>query len=179
MLSRSFRIFATKEDLIRIFLDFQHNIKIHYFKCGRIYDLIETANITNGAFLCISTKGNHTNNRWLVCHKDVIPLKRKNNMCQDNSIFFLDQELNESSVVINIGGIYEDKALFPTEISTIWYENIESKELYTMLKKSCEKYVACTKNGYLIGKDAYLYKNQYRFCTIGIDSPQIYDLQFE
>ena len=179
MLSRSFRIFATKEDLIRIFLDFQHNIKIHYFKCGRIYDLIETANITNGAFLCISTKGNHTNNRWLVCHKDVIPLKRKNNMCQDNSIFFLDQELNESSVVINIGGIYEDKALFPTEISTIWYENIESKELNTMLKKSCEKYVACTKNGYLIGKDAYLYKNQYRFCTIGIDSPQIYDLKFE
>lgn len=174
MLSRSFRIFATKEDLIRIFLDFQHNIKIHYFKCGRIYDLIETANITNGAFLGISTKGNHTN-----CHKDVIPLKRKNNMCQDNSIFFLDQELNESSVVINIGGIYEDKALFPTEISTIWYENIESKELYTMLKKSCEKYVACTKNGYLIGKDAYLYKNQYRFCTIGIDSPQIYDLKFE
>ena len=164
MLSRSFRIFA---------------IKIHYFKCGRIYDLIETANITNGAFLGISTKGNHTNNRWLVCHKDVIPLKRKNNMCQDNSIFFLDQELNESSVVINIGGIYEDKALFPTEISTIWYENIESKELYTMLKKSCEKYVACTKNGYLIGKDAYLYKNQYRFCTIGIDSPQIYDLKFE
>ena len=50
MLSRSFRIFATKEDLIRIFLDFQHNIKIHYFKCGRIYDLIETTNITNGAF---------------------------------------------------------------------------------------------------------------------------------
>ena len=31
----------------------------------------------------------------------------------------------------------------------------------------------------LIGKDAYLYKNQYRFCTIGIDSPQIYDLKFE
>lgn len=87
MLSRSFRIFATKEDLIRIFLDFQHNIKIHYFKCGRIYDLIETADITNGAFLGISTKGNHTNDRWLVCHNDVVPLKRKNNMCQDNSIF--------------------------------------------------------------------------------------------
>lgn len=179
MLSRSFRIFATKEDLIGIFLDFQHNIKIHYFKCGRIYDLIKAADITKDTLFGINTNGNHPNNRWLVCHSDMIPLKRINNMCLDNNIFFLDQELNESSIVINIGGIYEDKALFPTEISTMWYENTESKELYTMLKKSCKKYVACTKNGYLIGKDAYLYKNQYRFCTIGIDSSQIYDLKFE
>lgn len=43
-------------------------------------------------------------------------------MCLDNNIFFLDQEVNEYSAVINIGGVYEDKALFPTEISTIWYE---------------------------------------------------------
>ena len=71
------------------------------------------------------------------------------------------------------------KRYFLTEISTIWYENIESKELYTMLKKSCENMLPVLKMVILIGKDAYLYKNQYRFCTIGIDSPQIYDLKFE
>ena len=108
-----------------------------------------------------------------------MPLKRKNNMCLDNNIFFLDQEVNEYSAVINIGGVYEDKALFPTEISTIWYEKTESKELYTMLKKSCKKYTACTQHGYLIGKNALLCKEKYRFCTISIDSPQIYDLKLK
>lgn len=100
-------------------------------------------------------------------------------MCLDKFIFFLDQELNESSVVINIGGVYEDNALFPTEISTIWYEDAESKELYTMLKKSCKKYTTCTQNGYLIGKNAFSCKMQYRFCTINIDSPPMYDLKFK
>ena len=179
MTSRSFRIFATKDDLLSIFLDFQHNTKIHYFKCGRMYNLIETSDITKDTLFGINTKGNHTNNQWLICHNDTIPLKRKNNMCLDKFIFFLDQELNESSVVINIGGVYEDNALFPTEISTIWYEDAESKELYTMLKKSCKKYTTCTQNGYLVGKNAFSCKMQYRFCTINIDSPPMYDLKFK
>lgn len=41
MATKSFRIFATKEDLFSIFFDFQQNVKIHYFKCGRMYDLVE------------------------------------------------------------------------------------------------------------------------------------------
>ena len=179
MATKSFRIFATKEDLFSIFFDFQQNVKIHYFKCGRMYDLVEISDITKDTLFGINIKGNHTNNQWLICHNDTIPLKRKNNMCLDKFIFFLDQELNESSVVINIGGVYEDNALFPTEISTIWYEDAESQELYTMLKKSCEKYTTCTQNGYLIGKNALLCKEKYRFCTISIDSPQIYDLKLK
>lgn len=146
MATKSFRIFATKEDLFSIFFDFQQNVKIHYFKCGRMYDLVEISDITKDTLFGINQKGNLLNSQWLVCYNDTIPLKRKNNMCLDNNIFFLDQEVNESSAVINIGGVYEDKALFPTEISTIWYEKTESKELYTMLKKSCKKYTACTHN---------------------------------
>ena len=70
----------------------------------------------------LSQKQNHTNNQWLICHNDTIPLKRKNNMCLDKFIFFLDQELNESSVVINIGGVYEDNALFFKNIcQSLWY----------------------------------------------------------
>lgn len=179
MATKSFRIFATKEDLFSIFFDFQQNVKIHYFKCGRMYDLVEISDITKDTLFGINQKGNLLNSQWLVCCNDTMPLKRKNNMCLDNNIFFLDQEVNEYSAVINIGGVYEDKALFPTEISTIWYEKTESKELYTMLKKSCKKYTACTQHGYLIGKNALLCKEKYRFCTISIDSPQIYDLELK
>ena len=141
MATKSFRIFATKEDLFSIFFDFQQNVKIHYFKCGRMYDLVEISDITKDTLFGINQKGNLLNSQWLVC--------------------------------------YEDKALFPTEISTIWYEKTESKELYTMLKKSCKKYTACTQHGYLIGKNALLSKEKYRFCTISIDSPQIYDLKLK
>ena len=179
MATKSFRIFATKEDLFSIFFDFQQNVKIHYFKCGRMYDLVEISDITKDTLFGINQKGNLLNSQWLECYNDTMPLKRKNNKCLDSYIFFLDKEVNEYSAVINIGKKKKKKTMFPTEISTIWYEKTESKELYTMLKKSCKKYTACTQHGYLIGKNALLCKEKYRFCTISIDSPQIYDLKLK
>ena len=157
MTTRSFRIFATKEDLISIFNDFQHNNEIQYFKCGRMDDLIQISDITTEPHFGINIRGNHINNQWLVCLSNTTLIKRMNKFCTDN-IFFIDQELNKASIIIDIGGLYQNKALFPTEISTIWYENENSKHLYTMLKKSCKKHIHCTQNGYLIGKDAYFKK---------------------
>ena len=178
MTTRSFRMFATKEDLISIFNDFQQNKEIQYFKCGRMDDLIEISDITKEPHFGINLRGNHINNQWLVCLSGTTPIKRKNKFCLDN-IFFIDQELNKASILIDIGGHYESQALFPTEISTIWYENEMSKHLYTMLKKSCKKFTHCTQNGYLIGNDAYSKRESYRFCTISIDSPSSYDLKFK
>lgn len=37
----------------------------------------------------------------------------------------------------------------------ICYENEKYKLLFTILKKSYKKYMHCTQNTYLIGKDAY------------------------
>jgi hypothetical protein len=37
----------------------------------------------------------------------------------------------------------------------------------------------CTKNAYLIGKDAYSKREYFRFCIISIDSPPIYDLKYK
>lgn len=177
MTARSFRVFATKEDLISIFNDFQQNNEIQYFKCGCNDDLIKTSNITKETHFGLNIKGNHINNQWLVCLSNTTPLKRKNKFCLDN-IFFTDQELNKASIVIDIGGHYENQALFPTEISTIWYENEISKDLYTMMKKSCKKY-SHKHNGCLIGNDAYLKREYFRFCIISIDSPPIYDLKYK
>lgn len=63
MATKSFRIFATKEDLFSIFSDFQQNVKIHYFKCGRMYDLIETSDITKDSLFGINQKGNLLNSQ--------------------------------------------------------------------------------------------------------------------
>ena len=61
MITKSFRIFATKEDLISIFNDFQQNNEIQYFKCGRNDDLIKTSNITKERHFGLNIKGNHIN----------------------------------------------------------------------------------------------------------------------
>lgn len=56
MATKSFRIFATKEDLFSIFFDFQQNVKIHYFKCGRMYDLVEISDITKDTLLVLTKR---------------------------------------------------------------------------------------------------------------------------
>ena len=100
-------------------------------------------------------------------------------MLQDENIFFIDQMLNSVSVIVALGGIYHGEAIFPTEISTIWYENSESKMLYSELKKICRRHSQCPVEGYMIGKNAFCGKRQYRFCTINIDSPEDYELRIE
>lgn len=175
MTARSFRVFATKEDLVSIFNDFQQNNEIQYFKCGHMDNLVEISDITKEPHFGINIRGNHIHNQWLVCLSNTTPLKRKNKFCLDN-IFFINQEFNKASIVIDIGGLYENQALFPTEISTIWYENEISKDLYTMMKKSCKKYTHSRHNGYLIANDAYSKREYCRFCIISIDSPPSYDL---
>ena len=152
MASRSFRIFATKEDLSVIFSEFQKSIKVHYFKCGRSNELTETRDITKEKLLGVNVHGKHLGDQWLVCPEHVIPQKRKNDMIQNGSIFFIDQMLNSVSVIVALGGIYHEEAVFPTEISTIWYENPESKRFFLELKKICKRHSRCTIEGYMVGK---------------------------
>ena len=179
MASRSFKIFATKEDLSVIFSEFQKSIKVHYFKCGRTNELTEMQDITKENLLGVNVHGKHLGDQWLVCPEHVIPQKRKNDLIQDESIFFIDQMMNSVSVIVDLGGIYHEEAIFPTEISTIWFENAESKMLYSELKKICRRHSRCTIEGYMIGEKAFCCKRQYRFCTINIDSPEVYDLKME
>lgn len=134
MATKSFRIFATKEDLFSIFFDFQQNVKIHYFKCGRMYDLVEISDITKDTLFGINQKGNLLNSQWLVCYNDTMPLKRKNNMCLDNNIFFLDQEVNEYSAVINIGADSDGKIQLIEEMLIKAIKKVKTKGKFDLEK---------------------------------------------
>lgn len=178
MATRSFRIFATKEDLITIFSAFQHNIDIHYYKCGRSSKLNEVKDITTTAMFGINTSGSHINNQWLICPADIIPQKRLNEQVLEKGVFFIDQMLNCPSIIVDIGGTYQDIALFPTEISTLWYENEIAQKIYGSLRKSCQKH-SKTIQKYMVAENAYLNRTQYRFCTINLGSPVGYDFRIE
>ena len=88
MASRSFRIFATKEDLSAIFSEFQSNMKVHYFECGRSNKLTEAQDITKEEFFGVNIHGKHLGNQWLVCLEHVIPQKRKM-ICYKMKVSFL------------------------------------------------------------------------------------------
>ena len=58
----------------------------------------------------------------------------------------------------------------------IRYENEESKKLFNALKKCFRRVATTTVNGYFIGPRTYKNRKTYRFCTISIHSPPLYDL---
>lgn len=159
----------------RIFATFQQSLDVDYYKCGRLTKPIKTHDITKIASFGINDCEKRNLNKWLICPVNVIPTKRENDSLND---FFIDQMLNHESAIVDVGGTYKGKILLPTEISTIWYENTQSKVLYDTLRKICRK---GTKNinGYFIGEEAYLQKEKYRFCTISESSPPEYDLKIQ
>ena len=96
-----------------------------------------------------------------------------------NDGFFLDQGENPASIVVDIGGVYQDTALFPTEVSTIWWEDPASKELYQALRRVCRRECPKSGNGYLIGREAWRQRERWRFCPINFSSPAEYDLRWD
>ena len=84
--------------------------------------------------------------------------------------------LNSTSIVIDLGGLYDKYTILPTTVSTIWYDD-ESSELFNNLKNIMKRYSASTVNGYMILKNAYDNKEQLRFVTINVQSPGEYDLK--
>ena len=75
--------------------------------------------------------------------------------------------------------MYQEEAIFPTEIATMHYDNETAKELFDGLKKIVHRQSVKTVNGCFICKRAYKDKETYRFCTIDIKSPEEYDLKVE
>lgn len=65
----------------------------------------------------------------------------------------------------------------PTTVSTIWYDDERSSELFNNLKSIMKRYSVSTVNGYMILNKAYDNKEQLRFVTINVQSPGENDLK--
>ena len=65
----------------------------------------------------------------------------------------------------------------PTTVSTIWYDDERSSELFNNLKNIMKRYSASTVNGYMILNKAYDNKEKLRFVTINVQSPGENDLK--
>ena len=52
----------------------------------------------------------------------------------------INQKLNETSIVIDVGGSYDENTILPTTVSTIWYGGETSKKIYNNLKSIMKRY---------------------------------------
>ena len=65
----------------------------------------------------------------------------------------------------------------PTTVSTIWYDDERSSELFNNLKSIMKRYSVSTVIGYMILNKAYDNKEKLRFVTINVQSPGENDLK--
>lgn len=183
-MKRSFRAFADKEDLQTIFGLYQNALNIYYVPTYSDAGPVTATDITIIPDIGKNFYGSHIgNNQFLVFFKET-PCVWRNYECHLDEKTTVTRyttlcDENVAAINIDLGGIYEETNIFPTEIDTLYYENEKVKKLYDELRKVFRKNSVMTKNGYFICKKAYENKESYRFCTIDIKSPREYDLIVE
>lgn len=124
-------MFGTKKDLENIFSEFQKNNIIKYYRCGKS-DSNKITDITKTDNFGISLSGCHIGNQYLV-------IKDDETVRLDN-YKHINQKLNETSIVIDVGGSYDENTILPTTVSTIWYGGETSKKIYNNLKSIMKRY---------------------------------------
>lgn len=180
MVKRSFRVFATKEDLQNIFKSFEQDCNVYYLPRYCDNKIVKIKDITRVRDFGVNTSGTKLiNNYFLIFNKDCeckwveFPIYVRRKLV--NRYSFLCEE-NTEYITVDIGGVHNYKNLFPTEISTINYENEASKALYYAIRRAVYKHSVTIEKGYYICQDAYNQKLWMRYCTKDITSPKKYDL---
>lgn len=168
MISRSFRVFGTEKDLENIFSEFQKNNLVNYYRCGKS-DGNKITDITKTDNFGFSLSGRHIGNQYLVVKGD--------ETVHLDIYAHIYQKVNDTSIVVDLGGLYAEAAILPTTVSTIWYDNENSKKIYNSLKSIVKRHSVSITNGYMILKNAYQKKEELRFVTIDVHSPEEYDLK--
>ena len=183
MVKRSFRAFATKEDLYSVFVQFQKIAKVYYVPIYSDIGSIQINDITKIETLGINRFGSHIgNNQFLVFHEHQKCVWRQYQYKSEKGLktrYSSHCDENQEYIDIDLGGLYQSATLFPTTISTIHYDVEASKKLYNSIRKIFRKLSVKLLNGYFICPNAYEQRADFRFCTIDIQSPVEYDLNVE
>lgn len=184
MKTRRFRAYAEKDDLQTVFLELQSKLEVYYVRTYSDMKKISYNSITNIENVGVNFYGSHIGNmQMLVFLKNTECLWRayqcKGDNGQDLTRYSALALGNTACICVDFNGIYQESTIFPTEISTMYYDNETAKRLYDELRKIIRKQAVKSVNGAYICPKAYEHKGNYRFCTIDIKSPPEYDLKVE
>ena len=180
---RRFRFYAKREDLQAILEEFQSKFDVYYVPTysdeGPVFfkDAVGLPDLGTNFF------GSHKGNKQILAFSGTIACSWKEYRWSDHEkggiryTSLCDENIER--IDIDLNGVYQEKAIFPTEIATLHYDNAAVKKLFDGLKIIVRRQSVKTVNGCFICKGAYEDKEIYRFCTIDIKSPEEYDLKVE
>ena len=181
MKTRRFRVYGEKEDLQSIFEEFQSRLGVYYVPTYSDAGEICYHSISEIENVGVNFHGSHIGNKQMLiflkdteCQWKVYSCKGDNG--QRITRYTALDAGNLEYICVDLNGLYNENTIFPTEISTMYYDNETAKRIYDELKKIFRKRAAKTVNGAYICPKAYEHKADYRFCTIDIKSPPEYDL---
>jgi len=179
-MTRRFRFFAVKEDLVNLFRIAESKIELQYCKCGNFESPageFVAESMLEYEKLGYCETGSHIGNQFLVCHKDTKVSIRQFKLKTGKTQYAIDQAVNPYSIILDLHGIHQETAIIVSEAGTLHYGNEKAKELFTLFRNSFRRIAETTIAGCIIGKKAYLQKDLLRFVTIDIKSPAEYDLK--
>ncbi|WP_148444376.1 hypothetical protein [Paenibacillus antibioticophila] len=183
MATRRFRAYATKEDLYAVFTQLQENLKVYYTPTYSDIGAIQIDDITKIETFGTNRYGSHIGyNQFLVFHEHQKCVWRQYQCKSEHGVrtrYSSHCDENQEYIDIDLGGVHQSAALFPTTISTIHYDVEASKELYNSIRKIFRKLSVKSLNGYFICPNAYEKRADFRFCIIDIKSPVEYDFNVE
>ncbi|MCM1540918.1 MAG: hypothetical protein NC121_06605 [Blautia sp.] len=184
MKTRRFRFYAEKEDLQTVFQEYQSKLKIYYVPAYSDTGEISYGSIMDMENLGVNFRGSHNGNMQMFIFPEEIECLWKayqynGENKQYKTRYSTLMAENTACILIDFNGIYQENTIFPTEISTVHYDDSTSKMLYDELKKIVRKQSAKTVNGAYICPKAYEHREKYRFCTMDMKSPPEHDLKVE
>ena len=174
-----FHVYAEREDLQDILKEFQEKFVPTYSDEGPV-SFRDAASLEG---LGANFFGSHLGNRQVLAFMDTTACLWREYRWSDHEKSGTRHtslcEGNTERIDIDLNGVYQGKAIFPTQIAAMHYENETVKRLYDGLKGIVRRQSVKTGNGYFICRRAYENRENYRFCTIDIKSPEEYDLKVE
>ena len=183
MKRRGFRAYCERDDLQTALEEFQNKLEIYYVPTYSDTGKISYNSITDIENVGVNFHGSHIGNMQILvffksteCQWRTYQFKSE---CGPKTRYTTLCEENSSYICIDLNGVYQRNAIFPTEINTMYYDDKLAKRLYDELRRIFRKQAVKVVNGTYICPKAYEHRENYRFCTIDIKSPPEYDLEFE
>ncbi len=183
-MERMFRAFAEKEDLQAVFQAFEDQLDVYYVPTYSDEGEISYASVTNLENLGLNFNGCHLGQIHLLAFEKTTPCLWCAYQCERQPGQYTTRYTsvgtgNMECIWVDLNGIHPDHAIFPTEISTMYYEYPGSKKLFLELKKVFRRQSVKTVGGNYILPKAYADRDKYRFCPMDLASPSKYDLIVE